>query len=313
MTTEQIEVTVTDELDGKRADVALSKLLDISRSAAEKLITAGNVTSCGRQLTKKSALSAGTVLTVTLPEPEPCEAKPEDIPLDIVYEDSDVIVVNKPSGMVVHPSPGHTSGTLVSALLYHCGDSLSGIGGVMRPGIVHRIDMETSGLLCVAKNDAAHTALAAQLEDHSMSREYFAIVIGGMRDDSGTVDAPIARHPVDRKKMAVAKTGGKRAVTHWVTNARYRGFSALSLKLETGRTHQIRVHMSYIGHPVLGDPVYGGDKTTFEQRHKALFDGQCLHARALTFSHPRTGEKMTFTAPLPQNISRICELLCRET
>lgn len=307
ITTERVTVTAGE--DGRRADAAIAALMGISRSAAERLISAGNATRGGEVISKKTILSEGDVICVLVPEPESCEAVPEDIPLDIVYEDSDIIVVNKPSGMVVHPSPGHSSGTLVSALLWHCGDSLSGIGGVLRPGIVHRIDMETSGLICVAKNDAAHVALASQLEDHSMSREYFAIVIGGMRDEVGTVDAPIGRHPVDRKRMAVQKSGGKRAVTHFTVERRYTGFSALALRLETGRTHQIRVHMSYIGHPVLGDPVYGGDGTAFERHHRGLFDGQCLHARALTLRHPVTGEVMRFEAPLPDNIVRITELL----
>ncbi len=303
------KITVPESENGRRADAVIAGILVISRSAAEKLITAGNATRGGVVISKKTLLAAGDVIDIFVPEPESCEAVPEDIPLDIVYEDDDIIVVNKPSGMVVHPSPGHYTGTLVSALLWHCGDSLSGIGGVLRPGIVHRIDMETSGLICVAKNDAAHTVLAAQLEDHSMNREYFAIVIGGMRDDCGTVDAPIGRHQTDRKRMAVQRSGGKRAVTHYTVESRYTGFTSLALKLETGRTHQIRVHMSYIGHPVLGDPVYGGDGTAFERRHSGLFDGQCLHARALTLAHPRTGEIMRFEAPLPENIVRITELL----
>ena len=263
------KITVPESENGRRADAVIAGILGISRSAAEKLITAGNATRGGVVISKKTLLAAGDVIDIFVPEPESCEAVP--------------------SGMVVHPSPGHYTGTLVSALLWHCGDSLSGIGGVLRPGIVHRIDMETSGLICVAKNNAAHTALAAQLEDHSMNREYFAIVIGGMRDDCGTVDAPIGRHQTDRKRMAVQRSGGKHAVTHY--------------------TVESRVHMSYIGHPVLGDPVYGGDGTAFERRHSGLFDGQCLHARALTLSHPRTGEIMRFEAPLPENIVRITELL----
>jgi len=251
----------------------------------------------------------GEALLAAIPEPEPAEAEPEDIPLDIVYEDRDIIVINKPQGMVVHPAPGHTSGTLVSALLYHCKGELSGIGGVMRPGIVHRIDMDTSGLIAVAKNDAAHTGLAAQLEDHSMHREYRAIVVGGFRDDLGTVDLPIARHPTDRKKMAVVKTGGRNAVTHYSVDERFTGFSTLKLRLETGRTHQIRVHMSHMGHPVLGDPVYGGDKTQFQKKHPALFAGQCLHAERLTLIHPITGETMTFEAALPERFGEIMRLL----
>ena len=305
---------VTTELDGIRADAAAAELFGMSRSAAERLILAGAITleseSGDREaLQKKRIMRAGESLAAQMPEPEPAEAEPENIPLDIVYEDRDIIVINKPQGMVVHPAPGHTSGTLVSALLYHCKGELSGIGGVMRPGIVHRIDMDTSGLIAVAKNDAAHTGLAAQLEDHSMHREYRAIVVGGMRDASGTVELPIARHPTDRKRMAVAKAGGRRAVTHYTTDERFTGFSTLRLKLETGRTHQIRVHMSHMGHPVLGDPVYGGDKTQFQKKHPALFAGQCLHAERLTLTHPISGETMTFEASLPDSFEEILRLL----
>ena len=305
---------ITPELDGSRADVAVATLFDMTRSAAERLISAGAVVvecESGQTETpqKKRLMRAGEVLAVELPEPEPSEVVPEDIPLDIVYEDGDIIVINKPQGMVVHPAPGHTEGTLVSALLYHCKGELSGIGGVMRPGIVHRIDMDTSGLIAVAKNDTAHTGLAAQLEDHSMHRQYRAIVVGGFREENGTVDAPIARHPTDRKRMAVAKNGGKPAVTHYAVDETFPGFSSLKLKLETGRTHQIRVHMSHMGHPVLGDPVYGGDKTQFQKKHPSLFAGQCLHAERLTLIHPVTGETMTFEADLPDNFKQILRLL----
>ncbi|MBE6708674.1 MAG: RluA family pseudouridine synthase [Ruminococcaceae bacterium] len=305
---------ITPELDGVRADAAAAELFGISRSAAERLIQAGAITldkdsGENETLQKKRIMRQGEALLAAIPEPEPAEAEPEDIPLDIVYEDRDIIVINKPQGMVVHPAPGHTSGTLVSALLYHCKGELSGIGGVMRPGIVHRIDMDTSGLIAVAKNDAAHTGLAAQLEDHSMHREYRAIVVGGFRDDLGTVDLPIARHPTDRKKMAVVKTGGRNAVTHYSVDERFTGFSTLKLRLETGRTHQIRVHMSHMGHPVLGDPVYGGDKTQFQKKHPALFAGQCLHAERLTLIHPITGETMTFEAALPERFGEIMRLL----
>lgn len=305
---------ITPELDGIRADAAAAELFGMSRSAAERLISAGAITVCNDSGTteiiqKKRIMHTGEILSAQIPEPEPAEAEPEDIPLDIVYEDRDIIVINKPQGMVVHPAPGHASGTLVSALLYHCKGELSGIGGVMRPGIVHRIDMDTSGLIAVAKNDAAHTGLAAQLEDHSMHREYRAIVVGGMRDDSGTVDLPIARHPTDRKRMAVAKSGGRHAVTHYTVDERFTGFSTLKLKLETGRTHQIRVHMSHMGHPVLGDPVYGGDKTQFQKKHPALFAGQCLHAERLTLIHPVSGETMTFEASLPERFGEILRLL----
>ncbi len=305
---------ITAELDGVRADAAAAELFKVSRSAAERLISAGAITlgkSSGESetLQKKRIMREGEVLVAEMPEPEPAEAEPEDIPLDIVYEDRDIIVINKPQGMVVHPAPGHTSGTLVSALLYHCKGELSGIGGVMRPGIVHRIDMDTSGLIAVAKNDVAHTGLAAQLEDHSMHREYRAIVVGSFRDDTGTVDLPIARHPTDRKRMAVVKSGGRNAVTHYSVDERFTGFSTLKLRLETGRTHQIRVHMSHMGHPVLGDPVYGGDKTQFQRRHPALFAGQCLHAERLTLIHPITGETMTFEASLPEKFEEILRLL----
>lgn len=305
---------VTQELDGKRADAAAAALFGITRSAAERLISSGalwiETDSATRQLTqKKHILKYGDILAMEIPEPEPDEAEPENIPLDIVYEDRDIIIVNKPQGMVVHPAPGHTHGTLVSALLYHCKGDLSGIGGVMRPGIVHRIDMDTSGLIAAAKNDNAHKCLAAQLEDHSMHREYRAVVIGGFPDDCGTVDAPIARHPTDRKRMAIAKQGGRHAVTHYTVDERFSGFSSLRLKLETGRTHQIRVHMSYLGHPVLGDPVYGGDKTKFQKKHPSLFAGQCLHAERLILTHPTTGETMTFTAALPDRFEEILRLL----
>lgn len=306
--------TVTKELDGKRADTAAASLFGITRSAAERLIANGDVrleTDSGEFLLeqKRHTVRCGDILTVDMPEPEPDEAEPEDIPLDIVYEDRDIIVVNKPQGMVVHPAPGHAHGTLVSALLYHCNGELSGIGGVMRPGIVHRIDMDTSGLIAAAKNDKAHTGLAAQLESHSMHREYRAIVVGGFADDCGTVDAPIARHPTDRKRMTVVKQGGRHAVTHYTVDERFSGFSSLKLRLETGRTHQIRVHMSHLGHPVLGDPVYGGDKTRFQAKHPSLFAGQCLHAERLILTHPVTGEVMTFEAALPDNFERVLTLL----
>lgn len=305
---------VTAELAGKRADAVAAALFGITRSSAERLISAGAIwveseSGVRETIQKKRTMAAGEVLVIELPEPEPDEAEPEDIPLDVVYEDRDIIVINKPQGMVVHPAPGHAHGTLVSALLYHCKGELSGIGGVMRPGIVHRIDMDTSGLIAVAKNDNAHTGLAAQLEDHSMHREYRAIVVGGFRDDSGTVDAPIARHPTDRKRMAIAKQGGRHAVTHYTVDERFQGFSCLRLKLETGRTHQIRVHMSHLGHPVLGDPVYGGDKTQFQKKHPSLFAGQCLHAERLTLVHPVTGETMTFEAGLPDRFEEILRLL----
>ena len=230
---------------------------------------------------------------MALPDPEPLDIRPQDIPLDVVYEDRDVIVVNKPVGMVVHPAPGHPDGTLVNALLYHCGDSLSGINGALRPGIVHRIDRDTSGLIIAAKNDKAHLALAAQLQDHSLARVYEAVAVGGFREDSGTVDAPIGRHPVDRKKMAVDRKNGRPAVTHWSVLGRYPGYTHVECRLETGRTHQIRVHLASIGHPLLGDIVYGSKKPV------PGLAGQCLHARRLRFVHPASGEAVELECPLP--------------
>ena len=292
---ETTRLTVTTEEAGQRADSLLARRLEgLTRSAAARLLEEGRVTDRGRLVAKNLRVQPGQVLEVTLPEPEEPEARPQDIPLDVVYEDEDVIVVNKPTGMVVHPAPGHPDGTLVNALLYHCGQSLSGINGQLRPGIVHRIDRDTSGLIIAAKNDAAHLALAEQLQDHSLYREYEAVVVGNLREDSGTVDLPIARHPTDRKKMAVNHLNGRRAVTHWTVLARYPGYTHIQCRLETGRTHQIRVHMAALGHPVLGDPVYGGQRKGFPE-----LAGQCLHARRLTFRHPRTGEQVTVSCPLP--------------
>ena len=235
-------------------------------------------------------------------EREPTEllVEPKNIPLDIVYEDEDIIVINKPSGMVVHPANGNESGTLVNALLYHCKDSLSGINGVIRPGIVHRIDKDTSGLLVVAKNDESHIFLSSLLKDHGIKRVYHAILVGHLKESSGTVDAPIARHPVDRKKMAVVK-GGKESITHYQVICEYPSFTYAKMELETGRTHQIRVHMSYIGHPIIGDTVYGGGKTQFEKANASLLDGQMLHAKKLSFPHPRTKEELSFECELPDN------------
>lgn len=305
---EEAILTASAEQDGQRLDVALASLLDISRSAAGKLIDGGAVTLSGKAAAKKAILREGDAVTVILPEPEECEAQAEDIPLDVVYEDGDIIVINKPSGMVVHPAPGHATGTLVSALLHHCAGSLSGIGGVLRPGIVHRIDRFTSGLIAVAKNDFAHEGLASQLADHTMHRIYRAIVIGAPREETGTVDAPMGRSLRDRKKMAVI-AGGREARTHWQIEERYAGYTLMRLKLETGRTHQIRVHMAHIGHPVLGDEVYGGDSCAFAKHHPRLMDGQMLHAGELSLIHPRSGEKLTFTAPPPENFTRACGIL----
>ena len=294
-----------------RLDAYIAAVSDLSRSAAARLIESGSVTVNGKTAEKKRAIAEDDVVEITLPEPEECEAQPEDIPLDVVYEDDDIIVINKPQGMVVHPAPGNYSGTLVNALLFRCRDSLSGIGGVMRPGIVHRIDKDTSGLLVVAKNDFAHTALSEELKYHGIEREYHALVKGGFGEDTGTVDLPIGRHPIDRKKMAVLKNSesAREAVTHYEVLARYGNISYLKLMLETGRTHQIRVHMSYTGHPLLGDEVYGQSKIPFEKRHAPLLNGQALHAKRLSLTHPRTKERMTFECELPENFKQLIEIL----
>ncbi|MBE6538792.1 MAG: RluA family pseudouridine synthase, partial [Ruminococcaceae bacterium] len=287
-------VIVNADDAGKRVDAFLAEKLSITRSAAVKLLEGENVLLEGKCVSKSLKVACGQNFEVTIPEPEPSEALPENIPLDIIYEDSDLLVINKPKGMVVHPAAGNPSGTLVNALLYHCGDSLSGIGGVIRPGIVHRIDKDTSGLLVVAKNDETHLALSEQLKDHTVSRIYSAIALGNFKQDSGTVDAPIGRHPNDRKKMAVLRNSdsAREAITHYSIIERYGDFSYIKCVLETGRTHQIRVHMSSIGHPLLGDEVYGGSNTKFEARNRALISGQCLHAGELSFIHPRTREKV---------------------
>ena len=280
------------------ADIRLDKFISsaeigLSRSMAASLIENGSVTVNGSACDKKQKLKTGDEIIVNVPDPVPYEAQAENIPIDIVYEDGDLLVVNKPKGMVVHPAAGNYSGTLVNALLYHCGDSLSGINGVMRPGIVHRIDKDTSGLLIVAKNDKAHAHLAAQIKEHSFTREYQAIVFGSIKDEEGVVDAPIGRHPVDRKKMCVTQKNSKNAVTHYKVLGRYRGYTHIRCILETGRTHQIRVHMAYLGHPVAGDPVYG------VKNEKVSFTGQCLHAGKIGFIHPSTGEYLEFCSPLP--------------
>ena len=293
-------MTVTCTETGVRMDVALTQLLeDVTRSAAQRLLEEGRVTCDGRTVKKNEKTVAGQVLTVDLPEPEAVDIVPQDIPLDIRYEDDDVIVLNKPKGLVVHPAAGHADGTLVNALLYHCAGSLSGINGELRPGIVHRIDKDTSGLLIVAKNDFAHQKLAAQLADHTLARTYETIVCGGVKDDSGTIDAPIGRHPTDRKKMAVTEKNSRHAVTHYEVIARYRGYTHIRCRLETGRTHQIRVHMAYKGHPILGDMVYGHKKPELGM------DSQCLHARELTFLHPRTDEPVTVRCELPEYFTEV--------
>lgn len=287
-------ICITAEESGERIDALLARTLPfLSRSQVQKLLEQGMVTMNGRELKKNFRCSAGESYELLLPEPDDLPLIPQDIPLDVVYEDGDLIVINKPRGLVVHPAPGHPDGTLVNALLYHCGDSLSGIGGQRRPGIVHRIDKDTSGLLIVAKNDFAHQGLSAQLADHSLCREYEALVRGNFKQDSGTIDKPIGRHPIDRKRMAVTDKNSKPAVTHWQLLASYRGYSHILCRLETGRTHQIRVHMASIGHPLLGDFTYGAPSP-----EKGL-EGQCLHARRLRFVHPRTGEHVLLETELP--------------
>lgn len=290
----RIELTAGESDAGIRLDKFISLRADgLTRSVAERLIEEGNVRVAGRRTEKSYQCALGDAVEVLLPDPIPAGAVPQDIPLDIRYEDGDLLVVNKPKGMVVHPAAGHADGTLVNALLAHCGASLSGINGVLRPGIVHRIDRDTSGLLIVAKNDFAHRGLAAQIKAHSFTRIYEAVVVGNMKQDSGTVDAPIGRHPVNRKKMAVTARHSRSAVTHWQVVARYEGYTHIRLKLETGRTHQIRVHMAYLGHPVAGDTVYGVKKPV------PGLEGQCLHARVIGFLHPRSGEYLEVTSELP--------------
>ena len=291
---ENLTLQPNKEDAGTRVDAWLAARVEgLTRSAAARLLEEGRVTRDGKPLAKNYKLTGAETLEVSLPEPEPVDAAPQNIPLDIVYEDADVIVVNKPKGLVVHPAPGHPDSTLVNALLYHCGGSLSGIGGQLRPGIVHRIDRDTSGLIIAAKNDAAHQCLAAQLQDHTLARTYECLVCGNLREDSGTVDAPIGRSSADRKKMAVVP-GGRRAVTHWEVLARYGAVTHVRCRLETGRTHQIRVHMAYMGHPILGDTVYGSKKPV------PGLQGQCLHAVGLRFRHPRTGELVELSCGLPE-------------
>ena len=296
------ELTAATEHAGVRLDAFLSADGALTRSQAARLIAEGRVRVNGKPAAKSARLSGGETVTVDVPQLRETALPPQDIPLDVVYEDDDVIVVNKPTGLVVHPAPGHPDGTLVNALLHPCGDSLSGIGGEKRPGIVHRIDRDTSGLIIAAKNDAAHLALSAQLKDHSLSRTYECLVTGNMKQDSGTVDAPIGRSSADRKKMAVVPTG-RRAVTHWEVVARYPGVTHLRCRLETGRTHQIRVHMAYIGHPILGDTVYGAKKPV------PGLTGQCLHATGLRFIHPRTGEPVELHCPLPPEFTAMLQKL----
>ena len=291
--------------DNTRLDVFVASSAQVSRSRAAALISEGLVTVNGRLASKSVKLHPGDTVGVDLPQAKPYTALPQDIPLDIRYEDGDLLVVNKPKGMVVHPAAGNFENTLVNAVLYHCGDSLSGIGGVMRPGIVHRIDKNTSGLLLVAKNDRAHNSLASQIKEHSLTREYEAVVYGNIKDDTGTVDAPIGRHPVKRKQMAVTDKNSKPAVTHYKVLERFGDFTHIRCRLETGRTHQIRVHMSYIGHPLAGDEVYGPRRVI-----KSL-EGQCLHAKKIGFIHPRTNKHMVFESELPAYFVKFLEV-CRK-
>ncbi len=293
-------LTVDDESAGLRIDKFIAlKIENTTRSSAAKLIESDNVRLNGKIVSKSCTIKENDILEISVPAPVSYEAVAENIPLDIVYEDNDLLVVNKPKGMVVHPAAGNYSGTLVNALLYHCKGDLSGINGVMRPGIVHRIDKNTSGLLIVAKNDAAHRGLAEQIKEHSFTREYEAIAVGNFKDEKGTVDAPIGRHHIDRKKMTVTQKNSKNAVTHYEVIKRYKGYSYIKCILETGRTHQIRVHMAYIGHPIAGDDVYG------MKNEKLSFEGQCLHARKIGFIHPVSGEYMEFSSELPEYFRRL--------
>lgn len=293
---ERYDWCVSGEQSGTRLDALLAQELDISRSQAQQWLEKGLVKAGETTFNKKDKPKEGTVITVEIPDPVAYEVTAEDIPLDIVYEDEHLLVVNKPKGMVVHPAAGHYSGTLVNALMYHCGDSLSGINGVLRPGIVHRIDMDTSGLLMVAKSDAAHQGLAEQIKVHSFTRIYEAMVVGQPKSDSGTINAPIGRHPLNRKKMAVIATNSKEAITHYEVLMRYAGYSHIRVRLETGRTHQIRVHMAHIGHPIAGDTVYGAEK---QPKICQSLKGQCLHAKCVGFVHPITGEELYFESNLP--------------
>ena len=297
-------MTLFPDIPGERLDAYLARAAEgMTRSAAQRLIEEGCVLRNGKPAKKNDKLNPGDRIEVSLPEVKETEIVPTDIPLDIVYEDEDVIVINKPKGLVVHPAAGHQEDTLVNGLLFARAETLSGINGELRPGIVHRIDKDTSGLLAVAKNDLAHVVLASQLKDHTMARTYEAIVCGSFREDSGTVDAPIGRHPSDRKKMCVTQRNSREAVTHWEVVARYRGYTHIRCRLETGRTHQIRVHMAHIGHPILGDTVYGHKSKELGQ------DSQCLHAGTLCFAHPRDGRPIMVFAPLPEYFQKVLEKL----
>lgn len=298
------EFTVTEEIRGERIDTAVSdNFPDLTRSAVQKLIADENVLVNGTPVAKNYKVRTGDVIEVVIPEPTGMSAEPQNIPIDVLFEDDDLLVVNKPKGMVVHPAPGNPDGTLVNALMYHCAGSLSGINGVIRPGIVHRIDKDTSGLLIVAKNDFAHVDLAAQIKEHSFTREYRAVVHGNLKDDTGTISAPIGRNPKDRKKMAVTDKNSREATTHYEVIDRFGGYTYVKCRLETGRTHQIRVHMAYIGHPVAGDLVYGPKNTPTELR------GQCLHAGLIGFIHPRSGEYLELEAPIPEYFEKFLRKL----
>ena len=299
-------MTLYPDIAGERLDAFLARTVeDLTRSAAQKLLDEGCVLRNGKPAKKNDKLVIGDEIAVTIPEPKAVDIAPTEMALDIVYEDDDLLVINKPKGLVVHPAAGHQDDTLVNGLLYAMGDQLSGINGELRPGIVHRIDKDTSGLLAIAKNDFAHRILASQLKDHTMARTYEAIVCGSFREDSGTVDAPIGRHPTDRKRMCVTERNSKSAVTHWEVVARYRGYTHIRCRLQTGRTHQIRVHMAHIGHPILGDTVYGRKKAELGQ------DSQCLHAGALCFRHPRDERPVMVFAPLPDYFTKVLEKLER--
>ena len=312
----QVELYTSSLSDkGKRVDCFLAEKSGMTRSAVTRLIESGKVTVNGKPIAKNYKIGVDDCFEVVIPEPEVSEAIPEDIPIDVIYEDEDIIVVNKPQGMVVHPAPGNYSGTLVNALLYHCKDELSGVGGVIRPGIVHRIDKDTAGLLVVAKNDAAHIFLAEEIKYHRVSRIYYAIVCGNFKEDIGVVNAPIVRHPVDRKKMAIVRDADKRsreAVTHWSVVERYGRYTLVRCELETGRTHQIRVHMSSIGHALMGDPVYGGESTS-GGKYKSFIKGQCLFAAELRLTHPKSREEMIFKAEFPENFKGLLEQLRKDS
>ncbi len=301
---EQLEFIILKEDEDKRIDNFLNENLeDISRSRIQKLIEENQVLVNNKNINKNYKLKINDYIVVNIEEPKEINVLPENIPIDIVYEDDDIILINKPQNMVVHPANGHYTNTLVNALMFHCKDNLSGINGILRPGIVHRIDKDTSGILVVAKNDKAHKSLASQLENHSMNRVYYAIVYNNLKNDTGTIDAPIGRHPIDRKKMAVIEKNGKRAVTHYEVLKRLKKYTFIRLKLETGRTHQIRVHMSHIGNPLLGDTIYGGQKQPFK------LIGQVLHAKVLGFIHPTTNEYMEFETELPQYFNELLNKL----